>query len=137
MPKILIAEDNVMVGLMIQYDLEGAGFTALGPFPRSAPALAAAREAAAGDEPVALALLDIDLSGGDSGLDIARTLKGDHGTPCLFVTGQSYEASEYRALALGALAKPYTSADLVAAVTTTLAVIGGAPKDEASPVTWF
>lgn len=128
MSTILIAEDNAMVALLMEADLSDAGYEVLGPFARSAPALAAA-----GAAPVDLALLDIDLAGGDNGIELAAALRAAHATPCLFVTGQSYEAAATTDLALGALAKPFTSQVLLDVVGA--ALTGAAP--EIDGLAWF
>ena len=132
MTTILIAEDNAMVGLLMQMDLEGAGYTVRGPFARNDLALAAAADAS-----VDLALLDIDLAGGDSGIDLARKLKAAHGTPCLFVTGQSYEAAGTGSLALGALTKPFTSQALLDVVRAALKRTSGERAEADAAVAWF
>ena len=130
--RILIAEDNTMIALMAQMDLEGAGYEVLGPFARNAPSLAAA-EAKRPD----LALVDIDLAGGDNGVELARRLKADLGVPSLFVSGQSSLAAANADAALGVLGKPFNSKLLVAAVENALvAAKGEAPAAEVE-VTWF
>ena len=135
MTTILIAEDNAMVGLLMEADLSDAGYDVLGPYPRTGPCLQAARDAAAKGG-VSLALLDIDLAGGDSGIELAERLQAEHGTPCLFVTGQAYDAATAGGAALGALAKPFTSEALLAATRAALAAARGEPKEE-SDVVWF
>lgn len=133
MTTILIAEDNAMVGMMMQMDLEAAGYRVLGPFARNAPAI----EAAEAERP-ALALLDIDLAGGDSGIDLAAVLCERWDVPCLFVTGQGVDAASARDLALGVLTKPFRSDALVAAVDAALRVVsGGEAPPDAEAVAWF
>lgn len=137
MTTILIAEDNAMVGMMMQLDLEAAGYAVLGPFARSAPALEAAEA-----QPPALALLDIDLAGGDSGIDLAARLRERWSVPCLFVTGQGVDAASARELALGVMTKPFRSETLVAAVEDALAVAAGETEARFAPraieaVSWF
>ena len=133
MTRILIAEDNVMIGMMITADLQRAGYDVDGPFLRNAPALAAAA-AAAPD----LALLDIDLQGGDSGIDLALTLREQHGVAALFVTGQSEQAETARATALGVLVKPFRSDALLRAVEAGLRYAReGRRPDEGVGYRWF
>ena len=130
---ILVAEDNAVIALLMQSDLEGAGYAVLGPFARVAPALAAAE----GTRPD-LALIDVDLAGGDSGADLARDLAARMDVACLFVTGQSYDAAKASAHALGALGKPVPSNDLLAGVEAALAVAkGGAAPPNDGGVAWF
>ena len=132
MTTILIAEDNAMVGLLMQMDLSDAGYEVMGPFPRSAPAL----ESAGAQRPD-LALVDIDLADGDSGIDLAAALRGTLGVPCLFVTGQSFEASGAAEHAIGALTKPFPSAVLLEAVAAALRVAEGEPPPSGQAVAWF
>ena len=133
MKTILIAEDNAMVGMMMQMDLEAAGYVVLGPFARCAPALAAA-ETSTPD----LALLDIDLAGGDSGIALARQLRDRSVNTCLFVTGQGVDAASARELAVGVLTKPFPSLTLIAAVEGALAIAAGAgDPQEIDAVSWF
>ena len=130
--RILVAEDNAMIGMLIQSDLEQAGFDVLGPFPRMAPALEAARTRGC-----ALALVDIDLAGGDSGVSLAGALSGQLGVPCLFVTGQAIDAARGAEHALGVLSKPVPSEVMVQSVHAALRVAKGHPPPEISAVRWF
>ena len=111
MTRILVAEDNVMIGMMITADLRQAGYDVVGPFLRNAQAL----EAAATATPD-LALVDINLQGGDDGADLARALRDQHHVAALFVTGQSEQAEAARDVALGVLVKPFRSDALLTAV---------------------
>ena len=133
MTRILVAEDNVMIGMMIAADLERAGYEVLGPFHRNAPALAAAATM-----PCDLALLDIDLQDGDDGVELARHLRERYGLKAIFVTGQRDQAEAARAEALGALVKPFRSDALIETVTSGLryAQDGERPR-EAGGCRWF
>jgi two-component system, response regulator PdtaR len=53
-----------------------------------------------------LAFVDIELRGGESGIELAAELQR-RGVPCIFATGQPGRAREHRALALGLVPKPY------------------------------
>ena len=133
MATILIAEDNTMIGMMMQMDLEGAGHRVLGPAVNNSQALLLAREA-----PCDLALVDIDLKGGDSGLVLAQLLRGEHGMPTLFVSGQVAEAVTNASLAIGVLTKPFQSSSLIATVEKALAYADGGEKpDSGSQAMWF
>ena len=133
MTTILIAEDNTMIGMMMQMDLEDAGYEVLGPAVNNMEALMLAERTRAD-----LALVDIDLKGGDSGLRLAAILKADHGVPSLFVTGQVGEATAYPGIAIGVLTKPFQSAFLIETVAAGLAYL----KDDVKPTSrgqaiWF
>jgi DNA-binding response OmpR family regulator len=82
----LVAEDQALIGMLIQDELEEAGFAVAGPFRSCADALAALRH-----ETPAFALIDYMLSDGPC-RDLARELRRraipfavlsgyDHGTP--------------------------------------------------------
>ncbi|MBB4658694.1 response regulator [Parvularcula dongshanensis] len=127
---ILLAEDNVMIGMMMQLDLQDAGYEVAGPAVTNAAAL----KLLAGSRP-ALALVDIDLKDGDSGLDLARTLKDEFDVPTLFVTGQTQEASGE---ALGVLTKPFQSETLLSSVEAALDYIRTGTQPAPQPgLIWF
>ena len=133
MRRILVAEDNVMIGLVVTADLERAGYAVDGPFMRNAQALDAAN-AARPD----LALVDIDLQGGDSGIDLARALRAEFGVPSVFVTGQAGPAKAARDDALGVLIKPFRGSVLIETVAAALELAaGGAKPDDAHGRIWF
>ena len=127
---ILIAEDNFLIAMTMENDLRAGGHAVVGPAATRAEAERLARESR-----VSLALVDIDLARGDSGLDLAATLSGEMGVPCLFVTGQTLDAAKNARNALGVLRKPFTGDQLLAAVN---AALDPTPdKDEIERVVWF
>ena len=134
MTRIIVAEDNVMIGMALVADLTRAGYEVVGPLMRVAPALEAAGEA-----PVDLALVDIDLQHGDSGVELARDLSERHGVPSLFVTGQIEQARSHAEVALGALGKPFPVATLLTAVKDALAYAAGGerPEETERGLIWF
>jgi DNA-binding response OmpR family regulator len=130
MTTVLLAEDNIMVAMMMQLDLEQAGYKVLGPFARTEEALRSA------SKEVDLALVDIDLAGGDRGTDLATKLTGEFSIPCLFVTGQAEEAKGFTDAAIGVLSKPFASDQFIAAVNAAIARSRGESCD-AEEVSWF
>jgi len=62
-----------------------------------------------------LARVNIDLANGDDGVALARDLKAI-GVPVLFISGQPDRARLEKAAAVASLAKPYSAADMLAAV---------------------
>ena len=123
-----------MIGLAVKADLSRHGFEVVGPFLRIAPALAAADPAKTKAD---LALVDIDLQHGDSGIDLAHALK-ERGVPALFMTGQIDQAKGAPDAALGALGKPFRTETLIAAVEAALAYVrGGEAPGEISGAIWF
>jgi DNA-binding response OmpR family regulator len=62
-----------------------------------------------------LALVNIDLAGGDDGVALAHDLKA-LGVPVLFISGQADRARQGRADAVASMPKPYSGTDIVEAV---------------------
>lgn len=125
---ILVAEDNVMIAMMIEDDLQDAGHQVAGPVGTIAEALAIAREGE-----LKMALVDIDLLHGESGIELAAMLKNKHDLPCIFVTGQVSEATSHPEAALGVLAKPFGPNTIAQAVDAVL----HEKRPEIAQLTWF
>ena len=125
---ILIVEDNVMIALTIEDDLEDAGHEVAGPVATIDEALAIARAGG-----LTMALVDVDLLHGESGIELAATLKDRHDLPCIFVTGQVSEARNHPDAALGVLAKPFSSVSIVQTVDAVLKET----RPEIAELTWF
>jgi len=99
--KLLVVEDDPLIGPAIKAVLENAGYTVVGPLRDAAKA---ARLGAR--ELPDLALVDVYLAGGENGLTLARKLWDEHGVPSLLITGYDHRAEEARDFALGLLRKP-------------------------------
>lgn len=85
--RVLVVEDEVIVGLDVVQGLAEAGFDAHGPFKSSAEALGGV-EAVDPD----VAVLDVNLGGDDTSEPVARRLQAE-GRPFLFLTGYAASAS--------------------------------------------
>ena len=110
-PKtLLIVEDEILTAMTLKDALEDAGYTVMDLTGRHQEALAAAR-ACKPD----LALVNIQLEASDDGVALAGDLTR-MGIPVLFISGQSSRASSARTAAVGSLPKPYSPAEMVAAV---------------------
>lgn len=107
--RILIVEDELLIAADAEAMLTDAGHEIVGMADDLESALIAADEGRP-----ELALVDIQLSGGASGLDVAAELRG-RGVPVMFVTGNCPNASG-RDLALGCLHKPFDRQNIVATV---------------------
>jgi len=105
--NVLIVEDEFLLGQLVADTIVGIGKTAFGPAASQREALAIADA-----NRIDLALVDIDLRGGDSGISVAAELQR-RSVPSIFLTGQQDLARASRALAVGLLAKPYRPADVV------------------------
>lgn len=124
--RILVVEDEALVALEIQSGLESVGHEIVGIADRAATAGALAR-AAKPD----LALVDIRLARGDSGLDVAADL-ARLGLACLFVTGNC-PGERGIGVAVGCLHKPFDERQLTEAVAAIIAVVRGAPTPDRLP----
>lgn len=116
--RILIVEDEALVALEVESILSMAGHEPLG-VADDLPSAMAVVEAEMPD----LALVDIQLARGASGLEVAEALKA-RGIPTLFATGNC--PSERRDdLAIGCLHKPFTDRSLTGAVEAVAAILRG------------
>ena len=116
--RILIVEDEALVAMEIEGMIEMMGHEPVG----HADDLASAIESAESAQPD-LALVDIQLSRGSSGLDVAAALK-ERGVPVMFVTGNC-PTERGRGLALGCLHKPITDRSLGATLGAAAAILEG------------
>ncbi|AHM02980.1 two-component system regulatory protein [Roseibacterium elongatum DSM 19469] len=81
--KVLIVEDEILVGMDLAMSIEDAGFVVSGPYKSSAKALAALEA----DEPD-LAVLDLNLGRDETSEKVAERLE-QLGRPFVFLTGYS------------------------------------------------
>lgn len=126
---ILVAEDEALIALTLEMTLSDAGYTALGPAATVQRALDLTRQ----DIPD-LALVDISLRDGDSGIELARTLGTRWGVPVLFLSGQRAEAFANQDVALGFMGKPYDAEAALAGVRVLQHLLEkGPPPPPASP----
>lgn len=113
--RVLVVEDELLVGISIQDALEEHGAAVLGPLPSVEAALGRLQR-----EQVDLALLDVNLRGRSSGR-VAQVLQAI-GVPFALVTG--YDRADLREPWLvGApqLRKPFTARDIALVVQRLLA----------------
>jgi two-component system, response regulator PdtaR len=107
--RILLVEDEMLIAMEQRLYLETAGHDVAGP---AADADQAAELMTEGLYD--LALVDVHLARGTSGIDVARRLASSN-IPCLFVTSHPEGVMAER-LGLGCLLKPFSSDDLLASV---------------------
>ncbi len=108
---------------MLADSLEGAGHEVVGPAATMAEALALCEAA----PPPELAVLDINLRDGSSGVDLARALMERWGVPSIFASAQAVEARQPRGIALGCIRKPYAAETVLRGVEVAREVLGGGP----------
>ena len=115
--RILVVEDEPLVAFDNEHLLGDAGYTVVATVDRVADAVAVIEA-----DGLDLILSDVTLSGAGDGIDVARAAKAK-GIPLLFVTGTRPQDAE--ALAVGWLAKPYSSRDLLGAIEAVGAKLDG------------
>ena len=113
--RILVVEDDFLIAMQTETALAAAGFHVVGTAATAEQALALAEK----ERPV-LAVMDIRLASKRDGIDAARELYHELNIRCIFATAHDDETTRKRAAPyapLGWLAKPYTTASLIALVT--------------------
>ncbi|MNS51226.1 two-component response regulator [compost metagenome] len=108
---VLLVEDDAEAAAALTEALDAAGHRVVGPFHS-----AEAAEAATALHPIDAALLDINLSGEASGVDLARSLKARWGVPVIFLSGDVSAAAANAELAAAMVIKPYTGRDVLDAL---------------------
>jgi CheY-like chemotaxis protein len=103
----MVVEDELLLASMIVETLEEAGYAVRGPYPKLSAALAALER----EDPVDIALLDVNLRG-EEVFPLAAKLQ-QQGTPFAFCTGYA-QAMEFPPEFSEApvVAKPFTSKEL-------------------------
>jgi DNA-binding response OmpR family regulator len=107
---LLIVEDQLLLAMGLKDELEDAGYRVLELAIHNQEAIGLAREVKPD-----LALVNIQLADGDDGVALATDLKA-LGIPVLFISGQAERARSAKAVGIGSISKPYTPAEVVAAV---------------------
>ncbi|MFC5567779.1 response regulator [Rubellimicrobium aerolatum] len=123
---MLIVEDEALVALELEAMLAMAGHEPVGSADDLPSAL---REAEAGRPD--LALVDVRLGAGGSGIEVAAALRA-RDLPVLFATGNC-PAEAGRALALGCLHKPFSDFALASAMQAVDRVLRGERRPDVLP----
>src|ERR1700722_13935219 len=111
MPKVLIAEDDLLIAEMIRDFLEDAGYEVCG----IASTVAEGVELGERHQPD-LAVLDLRLAGGGLGTEIAARLNHQNHLGILYATGNLGHIGLTKADGEACLGKPYRSEDVVRAL---------------------
>lgn len=121
---ILIVEDELIIAEDLKRRLLKLGYQVCGPAKNYTEALRILEQ-----EPVELALLDINLSGSRTGIELAHIVREQFGIPFLFLTSyadpKTVEAAKL-AFPAGYIVKPYKTEDLFTSIEIALA--GHSPK---------
>jgi CheY-like chemotaxis protein len=127
--KILLVEDDAVIGLIAHDWLVRSGHDVIGPAFTAPEALDLALLTMPD-----LAFVDINLEGHDEGVELARNLRDNCKVPCVFVSGQSASARSNVDAALGFLPKPYGLEDLEQSAQFIYALVNGdAPPPPYAP----
>ena len=120
--RVLIVEDEPLIAWVLADCLEDAGHEVVGPAATMAEALALCEGA---PSPPDLAVLDINLRDGGSGVDVARALLERWGVRSLFATAQTLGDRRARDVALGRIGKPYAPEAVLRSVEVAREVMDG------------
>ncbi|MEL4305727.1 response regulator [Methanococcoides sp. LMO-2] len=108
--KIVVVEDELIVGMMIKLKLEKMGYTVAGIASRGKDAISMVKMIQPG-----LILMDIRLKGGIDGIDAAKMIRKSYSIPIVFITADSSKETRERADLVGHqgyLTKPFMDEDL-------------------------
>jgi CheY-like chemotaxis protein len=122
--NVLIVEDEVLLATELQLLVQEAGCRGVGLAATSDEAVALARQLAPD-----LALVDIHLQDGPTGVEAARAIAQDCGAVVLFMTANVGRVPEDFAGSCGVIGKPYSDQ----AVKTALAYLGACLRDGCAP----
>lgn len=101
---VLIVEDEVLLATELEFLLEEAGCCSVGHAMSSDEAMVLAH-----DLQPDLALVDVHLRDGPTGVDVARRIHDDCGAVALFMTANVKRLPDDFAGACGVIGKPYSS----------------------------
>lgn len=126
--RILIIEDEALVAMELRFVLEDLGHEVVGTAADARTARTLARKAE-----VDLALVDIHLSDGPTGVDLGRELGQDMGVTVLFMTANPGMVRNGVAGTIGVLSKPTDERAVQSAVDYALGRRVGRPVEYAPP----
>lgn len=112
--RVFYLEDNPLIAFHVEHLVEDLGHTFAGTLDSFT-----SLRARFADLEMDVALVDIDLADGRTGVDAAKWL-GERSIPCIFLTGQEQIADDASGFALGVISKPVT----MQALADKLALVG-------------
>lgn len=110
--RILVVEDEVLIALELEHLLDELGHVTVGITGSAAEAVALGRSTAPD-----VALVDVHLVDGPTGIEVARALSADARTTVLFMTANAKRIPPDFAGALGVIAKPYSERAVASALS--------------------
>jgi DNA-binding LytR/AlgR family response regulator len=130
--RILIVEDEMVIGANISLQLSRFGYEVTGIIPRGEEALVHVKE----NQPD-IVLLDINLKGTIDGIQTAEMMQKEHDIPVIYLTANADDAHFDRAKTThpyAFISKPYKSLDLKRAIELTANRLESASQTEAKSV---
>ena len=124
--RILIIEDEALVAMELRFVLEDLGYDVVGTAADARSARSIARETV-----IDLALVDIHLSDGPTGIELGRELGQEQGVTVLFMTANPGMVRNGVAGTIGVLSKPTDEHAVQSAVDYALRRRGGQPANDA------
>lgn len=109
--RVLIVEDEALIAMELEWIVEHAGHVVIGQAADSAAAVGLATE-----RKPDLALVDIHLLDGATGVDAARRIAGEVGALVVFTTANPKRIPDDYGLACGVIGKPYSECAMTAAI---------------------
>lgn len=115
--RVLIVEDEPLIAMVLDIILEDAGYHVVGIAREMHHALRLATE-----HPIDIAIMDVHLAGGTSGIETAKRLRQEFDVPSLFVSAELSVRTRAMALEwkpIGFVEKPYVAVQIVNALKAT------------------
>jgi DNA-binding NarL/FixJ family response regulator len=122
--RVLIVEAEPLIALSLAAELRIAGHEVLGPSSDVDEALRLAS-----DRPIDLALIDAEIAGAMTGIELARTLNAQCDIRSLLLTTEKLNGELHADAAIGAVALPFDPAD----IPHTVLAVASALKGDAPP----
>jgi two-component system, response regulator PdtaR len=110
--RVLIVEDEVLIALELEDMLSEAGYVPVGIAATASEAVRLGH-----DLKPDVALVDIHLADGSTGVDVARSLGGSDETAVVFMTANGRRIPPDFAGAVGAIGKPYSERSVTSALS--------------------
>jgi CheY-like chemotaxis protein len=116
--RILIVEDERIVQLDLEQQLKRIGHTVVGVASRGEEAIASARELKPD-----LVIMDVRLDGKMDGIEAARRIRAEQGTPVVYVTAYATALQDEAPQEVfgPCLSKPFNTTELKSTIARTLA----------------
>ncbi len=125
--RVFVVEDETLLQMQLEVFLEEAGHLMVG----SATSLAEALAEAVPSRPD-LALVDIHLADGPTGVEVGRLL-AERGIPVVFMTANARRIPGDFSGAIGIISKPYSQAGVAEALRFLVGAVKNPPPEDVPP----